>query len=105
VPFATTPTYCATKAALHSWTVSLRRQLRDSGVEVIEIIPPAVQTELQPGQSQSPYAMPLGDYIAETMALLREQPTPLEISGPNAEVMRSVVDQAKFAQVFGGFNG
>lgn len=105
VPFAATPTYCATKAALHSWTVSLRRQLRDSHVEVIEIMPPAVQTELQPGQSKSPYAMPLDAYIAETMALLRQQPTPSEICGPNAEMMRSVVDAERFAQTFASFNG
>lgn len=105
VPFAATPTYCATKAALHSWTVSLRHQLRSTVVEVIEIMPPAVQTELQPGQSTSAYAMPLDAYMAETMALLRQQPTPAEICGPNAEMMRSVVDAGRFAQVFGAFNG
>lgn len=105
VPFAATPTYCATKAALHSWTVSLRHQLRSTVVEVIEIMPPAVQTELQPGQSTSAYAMPLDEYIAETMALLRQQPTPSEICGPNADMMRGVVDAERFAQVFGSFNG
>jgi uncharacterized oxidoreductase len=105
VPFAATPTYCASKAALHSWTLSLRHQLGASGVEVIEIIPPAVQTELQPGQSESPYAMPLDAYIAETMALLRRQPTPPEVCEANAETMRSVVDQGRFAQMFGALNG
>ena len=47
VPLANVPVYCATKAALHSFTLSLRRQFADSGVEVIEIIPPAVDTDLQ----------------------------------------------------------
>ncbi len=47
MPLANVPVYCATKAGLHSFTLSLRRQLADSGVEVIEIIPPAVDTDLQ----------------------------------------------------------
>ena len=47
VPLVMTPTYSATKAALHSYTVSLREQLRGR-VEVIELVPPAVQTDLTP---------------------------------------------------------
>jgi len=46
VPRARYPVYCATKAAVHTWTLSLRHQLRDSGVKVVELIPPAVVTEL-----------------------------------------------------------
>ena len=46
-PLATVPVYCATKAALRSFTLSLRRQLRDTLIDVIEVIPPAVDTDLQ----------------------------------------------------------
>lgn len=104
VPFVQTPTYCASKAALHSWTVSLRAQLRNTAVEVIEIIPPAVQTELQPGLSGSPRAMPLKAFIAETMAQLRHQPTPSEVFGEMAGFLRSPVDADKFSQVLATLN-
>ena len=80
VPKASTPAYSATKAAIHAWTQSLRYQLRDTKVEVLELIPPYVQTELQ-GQRQAadPNAMPLADYIAEVMQILRTRPDAKEI--------------------------
>ena len=83
---------------------SLRHQLRETGVEVIEIIPPAVQTELQPGLSINPHAMPLAAFMAETMAQLRQQPTPPEIFGEVAGAMRGVVDDTRFAAVFAPMN-
>jgi len=46
VPIQLSPIYCATKAALHSYTIALRQQLKDLGVEVIELMPPAVRTDL-----------------------------------------------------------
>src|SRR5208337_814961 len=72
LPLAMTPSYCATKAAVHSYTLSLRWQLRGTSTEVIELIPPYVQTRLGgPQQAKDPRAMPLADFIAETMELLR----------------------------------
>ncbi len=103
VPLPFSPTYCATKAALHAWTIGLRIQLRQTGIEVIEIIPPAVQTELTPGQSQSPYAMPLAAFIAETMEILRRQPTPREICVEQAQSWRDVADDARLGAIMGQF--
>src|ERR1700731_1768907 len=75
LPLAMTPTYCATKAAIHSYTQSLRYQLRGTSVQVFEIIPPYVQTELMgPSQVSDPKAMPLEDFIAETLNILKTSP-------------------------------
>ena len=80
MPLALTPTYCATKAAIHSWTQSLRYQLRNSSVEVLELAPPYVQTELMgQQQTQDPRAMRLDDFIAEAMEILKTQPEAKEI--------------------------
>jgi uncharacterized oxidoreductase len=52
-PLPCTPIYCATKAAIHSYTQSLRFQLEDAGVEVIEVMPPAVKTDMMREQSEA----------------------------------------------------
>jgi uncharacterized oxidoreductase len=78
VPMIDTPTYCATKAAIHSYTVSLREALKDR-IEVVELAPPAVQTDLTPGQATRPGYQPLQDFADEAFALLTQQPTPPEI--------------------------
>ena len=67
VPSARVPNYCATKAALHSFVLALREQLRDTKVKVVEVIPPAVQTELhdekhQPGRNAGKFGMDLGEF-------------------------------------------
>jgi uncharacterized oxidoreductase len=80
VPLAMTPTYSATKAAIHSYTQSLRYQLRGSRVGVIELVPPYVQTELMGERHASdPAAMPLREFISEVIAALTSQPDAAEI--------------------------
>ncbi|HWT65995.1 MAG TPA: SDR family oxidoreductase [Terracidiphilus sp.] len=103
VPLMLTPTYCATKAAIHSYTQSLRYQLRTTGVEVLEIIPPYVQTDLMNG-AEDPRAMPLKDFLAETVALLKQQPTPAEICVERVKPLRFAAESGSYAAVFNGLN-
>jgi uncharacterized oxidoreductase len=80
IPLAVTPTYCATKAAIHSYSQSLRYQLQSSNIEVIELVPPYVQTELMgAGQASDPRAMPLKDFLAEVMEQVKTKPHAAEI--------------------------
>src|ERR1700692_1019815 len=69
VPLALTAVYSATKAALHSYALSQRFMLRDTGVRVLEIAPPWVRTELMNSQEAEP-AMPLNQFIAEAIKAL-----------------------------------
>jgi len=71
LPRADFPAYCASKAFLHSWLISLRHQLRNTSVEVLELSPPYVQTEITgAAQLTDPRAMPLPAYVKEVMAML-----------------------------------
>ena len=103
VPLAATPTYCATKAAIHSYSQSLRQQLKDTKIEVLEIIPPYVQTDLM-GGAADPRAMPLKDFIAETMALLTKQPTPPEIAVERVNFLREAAKRGEYDAVFSTLN-
>lgn len=98
VPFPKAPTYSATKAALHSYTQALRHNLKGK-VEVIEIAPPAVRTDLTPGQATREGYMPLDDFVDEVIRLWQTQPTPPEINVERVRFLRFAeqnqqVDQA-----------
>lgn len=108
VPLAMTPTYCATKAAIHSYTQSLRYQLRNTNVEVIELIPPYVQTTLMGDQQAAdPKAMPLGEFIDEVMSILQTQPDVKEICVKKVYPLRFAAEggQEKYEEFFHQFNG
>jgi len=107
VPFAVTPTYCATKAAIHSYTQSLRYQLKATNVEVIELIPPYVQTTLTGDQqANDPRAMPLDEYINEAMSILKSQPDAKEICVQKVYPLRFAAEQGqeKYENFFTQFN-
>ena len=106
IPLAMTPTYCATKAGIHSWTQSLRYQLRDTHIEVLELAPPYVQTELNgPQQAADPRAMPLADYIAETVQLIANPPASGEILVERVLPLRWAEKNGSFDQIFQNLNG
>ena len=104
VPMVAAPTYSATKAAIHSYTVALREQLRGK-VEVIELVPPAVQTELTPGQSTREGYLPLKDFIDEVIALFGQEPTPAEICVERVRPLRSAEAEGRFDQLLAMVNG
>jgi uncharacterized oxidoreductase len=104
LPQVLVPTYCATKAAMHSYTQSLRFQLRDSSVQVIEIVPPMVQTGLQGSRGNSPHAMPLAEFIAETMGLLKDSAQALEIVVARAKLLRFAESRGDFDATFTNLN-
>lgn len=98
VPLPKAPTYSATKAAMHSYSVALRIQLAGK-VEVIELAPPAVRTDLTPGQSTREGYMPLDAFADEVMALFAVEPTPEEILVQNVLPLRNAEANGSVPQV------
>jgi uncharacterized oxidoreductase len=106
VPLARFPVYCATKAAVHSYTLSLRQKLKGSGVKVIELIPPYVATDLggprktvAPG---GPQPMPLQDFIAQAMQELATESDELAIG--DAKNLVAATNPEILKKVFAGMN-
>lgn len=95
VPLPIAPTYNATKAAIHSFTESLRVQLADTRIDVLELVPPAVRTALM-GQEDSETAMPLDAFLDEVMSILgsSEQPD---------EILVKAVEPVRFAEARGEY--
>lgn len=104
VPLVMTPTYSATKAAMHSYTVALRAALADK-VEVIELAPPAVQTELTPGQSTREGYQPLEEFADEVLSLFGKEPTPAEILVQRVHPLRFAERDDRVAATLERLNG
>ncbi|MBY4766221.1 SDR family oxidoreductase [Burkholderia ambifaria] len=100
VPFPIAMTYSATKAAVHAFTEGLRVQLADTSVRVIELAPPGVRTTLF-GQESDEHAMPLEDFLDETLALLHAEPTPKEIIVERAGFFRTAQATGNYDKALG----
>jgi uncharacterized oxidoreductase len=103
-PLRVTPSYNASKAAIHMLSESLRLQLADTSVKVTELVPPSVRTALLPGQENSEFAMPLEDFISEAVALLESEPDAKEIQVERVKFLRYGEARGNYDQVVATLN-
>ena len=103
-PLAATPSYNASKAAIHMLSESIRLQLAGTSVQVIELVPPSVRTSLLPGQEDSEVAMPLDAFISEAVGLLEAQPDAKEIQVERVKFLRYGEARGDYDQVVATLN-
>ncbi|WP_334152558.1 SDR family oxidoreductase [Microbacterium sp.] len=103
-PLKVTPSYNASKAAIHMLSESLRLQLVGTGVSVLELEPPAVRTDLMPGHAENESAMPLGEFIDEVLTLIETQPSATEIQVERVKFLRYGEARGDYAQVVDALN-
>jgi uncharacterized oxidoreductase len=103
-PLRVTPSYNATKAAIHMLSETLRLQLADTGVQVVELVPPAVRTALLPGHETSDHAMPLDEFADEVMALLEADPEAHEVLVERVKFLRFGEVRGDYDQVVATIN-
>lgn len=104
-PLKVTPSYNASKAAIHMLSESLRLQLADTSVRVVELVPPSVQTDLLPGQAENDHAMPLEEFITEVMGLFETQPDAREIQVERVKFLRYGEVRGDYDDVVATLNG
>jgi len=104
IPLMATPSYNASKAAIHMLTESLRLQLADSTIELKELIPPSVQTDLVPGQCDSAFATPLEDFADQVMQLLETEPDSKEIQVERVTRLRDSARHGQYEQAIAAVN-
>jgi short-subunit dehydrogenase involved in D-alanine esterification of teichoic acids len=103
-PLKVTPSYNASKAAIHMLSESLRLQLADTSVQVMELEPPSVRTALLPGQEDSDFAMPLDAFVEEVVTILETQPDAREIQVENVKFLRYGEARGDYDQVVATLN-
>jgi uncharacterized oxidoreductase len=103
-PLAVTPSYNASKAAIHMLSESIRLQYADTGVKVVELEPPAVRTTLLPGQQESEFAMPLDEFADEVVGLLETLPDAKEIQVERVKFLRYGEARGDYDQVVATLN-
>ena len=103
-PLRITPTYNATKAAIHMLTETLRLQLAGTGVRVLELEPPSVATDLLPGQRESSFAMPLDAFVSEVVEILETQPDATEIQVERVKFLRYGEARGDYAETVAALN-
>mgnify|MGYP004716013007 FL=1 len=106
IPLASYPTYCASKAFLHSWLTSIRHQLRATSVEVLEMLPPYLQTALTGDhQLDDARAMPVDEYINQVISMLESQNTPRgELLLERDQARRWAEREGKYEEIFSLMN-
>ncbi|MFJ8157364.1 SDR family oxidoreductase [Streptomyces sp. NPDC094468] len=103
-PLRITPSYNATKAAIHMLSETLRLQLAGTTVKVVELEPPSVATDLVPGQRESSFAMPLEEFVAEVVTLIETQPDAREIQVERVKFLRYGEARGDYAETVAAVN-
>ena len=103
-PLKATPSYNASKAAVHMLTESLRLQYADTAVEFKELVPPSVATDLIPGQRDSSFAMPLDEFVTEVVEVLEQHPEADEILVERVKFLRYGEARGDYDDVVGTLN-
>lgn len=103
-PLAATPSYNASKAAIHLLSESIRLQLAGTSVRVQELVPPSVRTALLPGQEVSEIALPLDAFVAEVMQLIESQPEATELLVERVKFLRYGEARGDYDQVVAVLN-
>ncbi|MFE0181385.1 SDR family oxidoreductase [Streptomyces olivaceus] len=103
-PLKITPSYNASKAAIHMLSESVRLQLADTSVKVVELEPPSVRTALLPGHEDNEHAMPLDEFVTEVVDLIEARPDAKEIQVERVKFLRYGEARGDYDQVVEALN-